>query len=403
MFIERSAAKIRRVRTLFVLLGILPCVLLIGWAVVWRSESHRDAIRDAAERALGMPIVIGSVDHVRPGALRLRDCALLGAAGEMLLAISDLEVEATADEVRVRLPAAQCGPEAVAALVRIARAWLDEPVRFRRAWIVEVGALEWTTAGGGPGADETMPAAAGGSPFPLRVECVAAGDARAVRVFRGTGDGEGDEIRVIRTAGSPIRHEVRAAIRQPLPWGVIRPTLPPALAAALSLGAVAALTGNLDARFDDEGWSGVADGLVEDVDLGEMSAGRPYRLGGLLTVAIERLEWKRGRVEALRATGAAGRGRISQSLLGALVSVFGCRPGPAFHSLAGESMRPFDDLAVTADLESDRIMVTAGPNRGGSLVRRQGLSLVDESSAAVPRGRLGPLLGGDDGRILTRF
>jgi hypothetical protein len=403
MFIERSAAKIRRARTLFVLLGILPCAVLVGWAVVWRSESHRDAIRGEAERALGMPIVIGAVDHVRPGGLRLRGCGLVGAAGEVILAMSDVEVEATADEVRVRLPAVRCGPEAVAALVRIARAWLDEPVRFRRAWIVEVGSWEWTTAGSGRSADEPMPTASTGSRFPLRIECVAAGEARAVRVFRETGEAEGDEIRVITTAGSPCRHEVRATIRQPLPWNVIRPALPPALAAALSLGTAAVLTGNLDARFDDEGWSGIADGLVEDVDLEEVSAGRPHRLGGLLAVAIERLEWRCGRLEALRATGAAARGRISQSLLGALVSACGCRPGPAFHSLAGEVMRPFDDLSVAADLNADRLMLKAGPNRGGSLARRQGLSLVDEPSVVIPLARLGPLLGAGDGGILTRF
>lgn len=403
MFIERSAAKIRRVRILFVLVGFLPCAVLVGWATVRHSAAHRDAMRREAERALGLPVVIGSVDHVRPGAMRLRDCALVGPAGTSLLVLSELELEATADEVRLRTSAARCSPGALVALARIGRAWLGEPVRFPRAWIVEVDAWQWDVGGDGWQANEASMGAPGSRRFPLRIECVAAGDARAVRVVRGTGDGTGDEIRVIATAGTPCRYEVRAALREPVPWAVIRAILPPALAVGLPLGPAAALTGRLDAASSSDHWSGSADGLVEGIDLEELSAGRPYRLEGVLAAAVRRLEWNDGRLEALELTGSAGRGRIAQSLLGAMVSGWGCRPGPAFRSLAGEAMRPFDDLAVTMALGADRLTLLAGPNRGGAIARRQGLSLIDEPAAPIPLERVAPMLGGEAGGILTRF
>jgi hypothetical protein len=267
-----------------------------------------------------------------------------------------------------------------------------------------VDAWQWDVGGDGWQADEGSMGTPGSRRFPLRIECVAAGDARAVRVVRGPGDNAGDEIRVIATAGVPCRYEVRAALREPVPWAVIRAILPPALAVGLPLGPAAALTGRLDAASSDDRWSGSADGLVEGIDLEELSAGRPYRLEGMLTAAVKQLQWNDGRLAALELAGSAGRGRIAQSLLGALVSGCGCRPGPAFHSLAGESMRPFDDLAWTVALVgADRLAVFAGPNRAGSLARRQGLSLIDEPAAPMPLERVVPLIGGKAGGILTRF
>jgi hypothetical protein len=76
MFIERSSARIRTVRTLFVLLGLVPCAGLCGWAVLRHSSFHRRAIELRCEQAFGMPVRIGRVEHVRPDALRLHGCEL---------------------------------------------------------------------------------------------------------------------------------------------------------------------------------------------------------------------------------------------------------------------------------------------------------------------------------------
>ena len=74
MFIERSAARIRLVRTLFVLLAVLPCAGLCGWAAVRHSKGHREAIERRFEQVIGLPLAIGGVEYVRPNVMRLRDC-----------------------------------------------------------------------------------------------------------------------------------------------------------------------------------------------------------------------------------------------------------------------------------------------------------------------------------------
>lgn len=388
MFIERSVAKIRGVRTLFVLLGILPCAVLVGWAAVRHSATHRDAMRRRAEAVLGMPVSIGAVEHVRPGAMRLRECAIAAGAGETVLAIPEVEVETSADEVRLRLPAATCGPSAVAALARLAGAWLDEPVRFPRAWIVEIDAFDWegsaVDAGLGGAADD----AGAGRPFALRIECVAAGGARAVRLRRDAEHEGGDELRVIVTDGSPRRYEVRASIREPVPWSVVRPVLAPGVAVGLPMASATRLNGSLAMVSGPDGWTGHASGLIEGIDLGSLSAAGRISLEGALELKVERLEWDAGRLVGVEANGSAVRGRIAQSLLGALVSTCGCRPGPAFQSLGAEPMRPFDDLEVGIALDAQGVRLSAGADRDGSLMRRQGLSLLDEPRGAIPFDRL---------------
>ena len=52
MFIERSAGRIRLTRLIFVVAGLVPCLLLAGWAVHRGSTAHRDAVRAAWQAAV---------------------------------------------------------------------------------------------------------------------------------------------------------------------------------------------------------------------------------------------------------------------------------------------------------------------------------------------------------------
>jgi len=85
MFIERSAARIRLARTLFVLLGVLPCAGLCAWAAVRHSSVYRDSTERRCEQVIGLPFRIGSVEHVRPNAMRLHDCRLSSSSGAVVL------------------------------------------------------------------------------------------------------------------------------------------------------------------------------------------------------------------------------------------------------------------------------------------------------------------------------
>lgn len=394
MFIERSTAKIRGVRALFLLLGVVPCAAFVGWALLRHAPAHRDALCRHAEQVLGMPVTIGAVEHLRPGALRLRDCVLAAADGGVLLRLPEVEVESSSDEVRLRLAAVSCQPAAVAALATVARAWLEEPVRFSKAWVIDVGAVSWDIPVPHSDGRDAM-SQRGSAAFPVRVECVAAGDSRAVRIHRVDHGQEGDEVRVIATAGSPRRHELRGQIRMPIPWSVLREVVPPALGSTM-LGPAALVSGEVEASTTGDGWTGVATGLVEGVRLESLSSGARYHLEGPLTVEVERLEWARDRLVAGAATATAVRGLVAQSLLGGLVTTCGCRAGPAFQSLSGEPLRAFDDLEVRVAIDSRGVRLAAGENRNGALARRQGLSLLDEPAGMVPIDRLAWLVGPAD-------
>ena len=394
MFIERSTAKIRGVRTLFVLLGLVPCGAVAAWALVRHAPAHRDAVRRQAEQVLGMPVTIGAIEHLRPGALRLRDCVLAAADGGLLLCVPEVEVETSSDEVRLRLPAVVCKPAAVAAVARVARAWLAEPVRFSKAWVIDVGALTWDLAGS-ESARHDARSPGGPQAFPVRIECVAIGDSRAVRLHRIDREQDGDEVRVIATAGGPRRYELRGQVQTPIPWAVLREVVPPSLGSDL-LGPAALVSGVVEASTTGGGWAGVATGLVEGMRLEELATGPRHQLEGSLTIEVERLEWEDDRIVAVAATASAVRGMVAQSLLGGLVTTCGCRPGPAFQSLSGEPLRAFDDLEVQVAIDGRGLRLAAGENRNGSLARRQGLSLIDEPAGLVPLDRLAWLVGPAD-------
>jgi len=398
MFIERSVAKIRLVRTLFVLLAVLPCLVLAAWAAYRHSEMHRESLRREAERLLGVRLRIGGVVHVRPGAFRLDECALVSATGATVV-LPRLEVERTPDEVRLRVPELRCSPAAAALLAGVGRAWITEPVRFPWSWVVDIGAFSWDVAGGADAAAE--PSAGPPRASPLRIECVAAGGARAVRVFRPVAEGGlADEVRVIAeqddAAREGPRHELHARVRDPVPWPVVRALLEPSAIAALPVGMSAHVSGTVEATAHGSAWSGTASGSLDGVDLAAAGAGGGRRLAGDATIAVERLEWAAGRIVRLDAACAAVRGRIAQTLLDALVSTCGCRPGPAYRSLSGEEMRPFDDLSCTVAVDESGVRLRASPSASG-LVRLQGLSLIDEPVMPVPFDRVAWLFAVEGG------
>ena len=148
----------------------------------------------------------------------------------------------------------------------MARAWLEEPVRFPLNWIVEIAAFSWEIRD--PGTVSPTATGRGEAPaFPLRIECVAAGDARAVRVHRVDRDGGRDEVRVIATSDAPRRYDVRGAISTPVPWSVVAAVLSPTVASELPLGAGCSLAGTVEATADGPEWSFTCHGALEGVDL----------------------------------------------------------------------------------------------------------------------------------------
>lgn len=396
MFIERSAARIRLARVLFVLLGLLPFAGLCGWAAMRHSSGHREAMERRCEQVIGLPLAIGSVEYVRPNVMRLRDCRLSAASGAVVLTAPAIEVESLASEVRVTLGRLDCTPELARVLAGLAWDWLRQPARFPVDCVVDVDDFSWRqrpaavaggVAPGGPGS-EHPPARS------LHVECVAANGSRAVRVRRDAEGGQAaDEVRVMagNLAGDAGMLEVAGTITEPLPIALIE-SLTGLEMGTLPLGEDAVVAGTIAAVLDAEGQRGSVQGRVERIDLATASLHLTHRLSGEALLVVDRLEWRRGRITTCECQGSVSRGRFGQRLLDACVSTIGCRPGPAYRSLAREEVRSFDDVSATLRLDPSGIDLRAAPGRSGSLARIQGLSIIDEPQVRVPLERLAWLL-----------
>ena len=164
MFIAHSAARVRLVRTIFVLAGLIPCAAIVAWAVHLRSESRRESVRLAWQRTVGLPLAIGALESVRPGVVRARDCTLTAAEGAATISCAAVEVEVSATEVRLRIDRLRCDPAAARLLGFVAREWLERGARFDRDCVVEVADFAWSLPGG----------AGGGSPRGSRESAAAA-------------------------------------------------------------------------------------------------------------------------------------------------------------------------------------------------------------------------------------
>jgi hypothetical protein len=415
MFIERSAARIQLARTLFVMLAVLPCAGLCGWALVRHSRGHREAIERRFEQVIGLPLAIGGVEYVRPNVMRLRDCRLSAASGGVVLVAPAIDVESLASELRVTLGRVECTPELARVLASLARDWLRQPARFPVDCVVDVDNFSWRSR---------QPAAAEGTPLgvlgpaqavarSLHVECVAANGSRAIRVRRNADGGQAsDEVRVVAGnlsgAGGegaapqsdgirPLEQggveglEVAGTITEPLPIAVFE-ALAGLEAGALPLGEEAAVSGTIGAWLDAGLSRGSAQGRIERIDLAAASLHLPHRVSGEALLAIGQLEWSRGRITACECQCSVSRGRVGQRLLDACVSAIGCRPGPAYRSLARDEVRSFDDVSALLRLNSAGIELRAAPERSGSLARIQGLSILEEPQVTVPLDRLAWLL-----------
>jgi hypothetical protein len=327
MFIERSAARIQLVRTLFVLLAVLPCAGLCGWAAVRHSRGHREAIERRFEQVIGLPLAIGGVEYVRPNVMRLRDCRLSAASGAVVLTAPAIEVESLAGELRITLGKLDCTPELVRVLAGLARDWLRQPARFPVDCVVDVDDFSW------------RPRQAARS---LHVECVAANGSRAVRVRRNSEGGQSpsqspDEVRVVAgklpDAGGegvalqpdgiqPLELdqglaeglEVTGTITEPLPIAIFE-ALVGLDAGALPLGDEASVSGTIGAVVDAGLARGSARGRLERIDLAAASLHLPHRVSGEALLAIDKLEWSRGRITACECQCSVSRGRVGQRLL----------------------------------------------------------------------------------------
>jgi hypothetical protein len=389
MFIEKSAGRIRLARVIFVVLGLLPCAAVMGWAVHLRSAAHRDAVRGAWERAIGLPLEIGSIEHPHPGVVWASGCAIVTSAGGRLLEIPTVEVEAAAHEDRIRIDVARIDAATAAVLAGLGREWLRGDIRHPRNCVIEVADFAWSKGSKAESRSDS-PAA-----IPLRIECVARGKTRAVRVVRRAA--VEDELRIVRTLGDATgsddeRMELDATWAEAIPLTILAAIAgwsPDSVAAA---GSSAEAVGDVHASRDGHGWDGTARGRVDGIDLMPCAALLKATASGVATVLMDRLAWRDGRVDEAVIECTTTAGWVDAPLFDRLVIALGCKPGPAAVSSAGLDARAFDQAGCVLRLRDGQLELQSSPTVPGGLASREGLSLLQPPAAAVPFDRLAWML-----------
>lgn len=390
MFIARSAARVRRARVAFLVVGLLPCVALLAWAVHIRSTSHRDSLRQAWQQRLGLALEVEAVAHLRPGAVRADRCTLLDAAGQRVLDLPRVEAESAATEDRLLIDRLRCDEHAARLLAALARDWLHGEARFPRSCVVEVADFQWDAS--------AASVAASGPVTPLRVECVARAGSRAIRVVRHAA--AGDEVRIVRTwsrdaTGAAIdRVEVEASCTDPIPWGIVVALVGGGTTAGSSLGPTALASGTLRATRDGGSWGGTVAGRIAEIDVAACAAALGSRAAGTATVDLNDVTWQQGRLCGGAIGWSAGPGWIDGRLLDRIGMALGCQPRSS--APATRSERAIDAMACVLRFGPNgaRILPAGGLREG--LVVAEGRPLLDAPATVVPFERLAWMLAAPD-------
>ena len=383
MFIELSAGRIRLVRSLFLLLGLLPCLVLAGWAGWRHSGVHREGFQRHWQETLGVPVAIGAVDHPRPGVLRLHRFQVLAGNGDVVADVPLVEVEQSGGEVRLRIDSLACTPEVALFLGTLARRWLEQPQRPSRACVIDVARLQFSPK-------ETA-AQWGGPAEGLRVECVAAEGQRAIRLIRPASPGEELRVRSLAepSAGFPARRlEISGSLATPLPLDVLAAAadLPGVRA---TLGAAARVQGSITASSVGGRWSGSAAGTIDRIDLECCTAGVTLRASGEATLEFNRLSFADNRLVECQCEATAERGSVGQAAVRALVDGLGCRRGPVMPAAARADALPFELLQCTLTLDGRGMVVrTRGSGTPAPILLSEGAPLLYPPASMIPAERL---------------
>lgn len=388
MFVPRSVRRIRFARAAFVVAGLLPCAVLVAWAVHRHSAAHRDGIRHAWEQAIGLPVAIDSVEHPLPGVVRARGCTLAAADGRPALAAEAVTVESTPAEVRIYVGALGCDPEGAEVLAGLAAEWLERGARFRRNLVIDVADLAWEVPGVGGRADRRPVG-------PVRIECVVQDGGRAVRVVRRDASANADEMRIVRTGpearGADGYTEIEVSCTEPVPFPILAAVARSPFS-GLPCGRSALLRGRLAATGVDGRWTGTASGRIAGVDLAACTAALAARASGAMEIDVEGVEWRDGRLAACTFSCDAGSGRADQRLLEALVTTLGCRAGAAYVGATAERERAFAAARCTVRIDGRGIELAGSPALGGALAVVDGRPLLQPPAGIVPAERLAWLL-----------
>jgi len=382
MFVERSAARIQLVRTIFVCACLLPTLGLVGWAAFRRSSLYADPLLGAWSRSLGFAVAADSVEHVRPSVVRLRKVTLTDGRDQPLAAVPVAELEERSQGTLVRLPSLALDAVGVRTVAALSLAWLTEPVRFPRGGVVRIDGFSWNT--------DTREQPQGG----FRIEYVVADGGRAIRIRREPADS--DELR-LRAVAAPdgVRLEAELVCERGVPSELVAAAtgwIPSFGPSAMIRGHLTAFAAGGEAGTPRR-WDGAGDGVVSGVDLAGLAAVAGQMARGEAVLRIENVSIEEGRMTAARFLLSSEEGEVSRTLLERLVTVFGCRLGAAAGQvtaweewLAGPPLA-FDDMALSAELDRSGVALQAVGMSATTLAAWGGRPLLEAGGGRVSYDR----------------
>jgi hypothetical protein len=378
MFVERSAARIRVVRTLFVFGCLLPTLGLAGWAAYRHSSAALDPLLAEWSASVGFVVEVDTVEHLRPSVVRVHNLLLQDATGRRVAGASEAEVEERQEGTLLLLPKLGVDRFAVASFAAAAHRWLTEPVRFPRGGAIRIEELSWNTAN----ASRIL----GG----FRIEFVVVGTDRAIRIRRDPDDD--DELR-LRLVDSPegLQLEALLTCERGLPAELVAaasgwlPRFGPQAIIQGQLVATASCDVDVERRWQ---WSGRGKGMVTGVDLAALAAAAGQAAQGEAVLRVESLSLEAGRITAAAFLLSSDEGAIGRGLFERMVAVLGCRPGPAAPRVSGADwlagpVVPFEKAAVAIELDRSGMVLKAAGLGGATLVAARGEALLEAAGEAI--------------------
>jgi hypothetical protein len=379
MFQLHDRTRRRIALAMFFALGILPTLIVWGWAAWWRSGRYVRWEEQRLKLQLGMHVRLSAVQHPRPGVVLYQDLTLSEPETGQPVFHCDA-VEAQWDWVPLGTGSSQ--PSLALTVFQpkiLASAW-DEVWRLldralcRRIELDERGlqitAKELTIFNGKTAWIKLADLEGHLDATPER--------SRAEVEFHLAGDNPKSLARFHVTRN---RQVTPAAIQldfasgsTPLPCALLAVGLP----AFRAGGPAAKFEGAFRAVSSRSGPDGELHGRFTGVDLEQLVRDPlPQQLAGTANVSIETARFHDGRLQEVHGSVIAESGAISRSLVAVAVEHLGLTPGSAIDHRG--PMIPFDSLAARFVCDGKGLRLQGLPSSG--------------SPATILAGRLGPILG----------
>jgi hypothetical protein len=388
---------------LWLLFGLAPSVLVVGWCI-WRNTPYdAQAAADALSREMGLRVTLARLTHAQPGATRIEGLQLVNPEnGQAVFRCRAMDVTWTTapdsqGQIRRWLTLDATSPELSAdgleELVRTlqhvmqSRTSLAEP-RVR----LSLGTVPLRSAEGTQTLNEVtcqVEATPGGvqSQMSFRLADLAMPEPARIGLARNR-----------QTTPPTLRFDFSTG-GAPLPCNLLTAVVPELGKA----GPNSRFLGWLWASRMPDGWQGELAGQISQIDLdGLVSDWSSHKFSGTAQLSVQIARFRRGRLEEIAGVLSSGPGVISRSLLAAAVERLGLTRG-GDPSTPGDLV-PYEQMAIAFLLNRQGLRVQGGCPTGGVgsiLVDRYTRLLCDPPVQPIPAAALVQTLAPFDSLLVS--